>query len=461
MERFHDRITYDLAPAARRPLYLWVEDPRLMELLALASACAGLVNLVIVGDPSVTEPVRERVAAHLGAETEHPAIVRALTPLRALRNWAISSAAATWVVDAGITAADGPKVIDRLAQNGADVLYLGWERGLNDGAIRMGRYRHGGLDGFLPAGPLTASPACFSAASHLIIWALTLAGAVKADPPPPMARIPIGLLPPGLSFPGRFRRPFNILMAGGGGAIAHMVLACLLTLMVPGTAERLLDDELVTLVLADGGNVHNNCRARQVFYTREQAESRASKAEATAQALEALLPRARKVACVGPIDESLFQKYRFDFCFWSVDSIAARRQLSRWCAQYGVPFVSAGSHLHGGQCRLVDSRNPRCEWPENGVEGLAYRTDPPGALEDRNSCAYRPQSSSITPQLALADHAVRMFLACLALEDYQDEELARALARGIEVNLLDDSRAPGFEGLRYSPGQVISLRRRS
>jgi hypothetical protein len=36
----------------------------------------------------------------------------------------------------------------------------------------------------------------------------------------------------------------------------------------------------------------------------------------------------------------------------------------------------------------------------------------------------------------------------------------RVVARGIEVHITHDSKEPGYEGLRFSPGRLFNLRQR-
>ena len=458
MESFLDRVRYDLDRLSRRSLQIWVEDATITYLIARAAVGCGFRNITLVGGPAVKQ-ARDAVEAHIG----YNARVRALSPAVAVQ-FRGRGDEATWIIDAGIAGCG--RVIRKLATEGP-VLYLARENGPAGGALVAGAYHPGCLDG-LELMPIRVSPVCGSLTAHLITWALTLAGAMEAAPPPSSCRMPLRPLAPGLSWPGVFEKPFTILIPGGGGAIGHAFLDCLR--QVPqfeeersGHCQPLFDHPNAKFILVDPGVVHASAVSRQIFYSFAQARSAAPKAEATAAALRRTFPRAETITYNEAVSEALFDRHpKIDFCVWSVDTWFARRLLSRCCSERGIPFISAGSHHDGGMARLVHHRNQYCLPPETGVEGLGNpaRQDPPGALADRTSCAYRPAPSSILPNLAVASHMVHMLLDHLAIADWDrvDPALAVSLARGVEVHLLRDSEEPGYERLRHSPGRLVSVR---
>jgi molybdopterin/thiamine biosynthesis adenylyltransferase len=230
-------------------------------------------------------------------------------------------------------------------------------------------------------------------------------------------------------------RPVRLLVAGGGGAIAHQSL---LAVALDPSLRAILARPGALVVVVDDGVVEESNRSRQ-YYDRADVP----KAPATAAWLRTLLPGVPVEAVQGPVDAAAFARFRPTHVVSSLDSWgrSGRLLLAELCrdCRSVEELHAAGSDPFGGMTRTLYRASGACQL-RHGAERLLSRGE-----SRRRSCADSPQPSSVIPQLLVG--------GLLAVELRRSIGREIVDPRGFVVNLLERT-----DGLSFRPGLSSNAR---
>ncbi|MGA1824550.1 MAG: ThiF family adenylyltransferase [bacterium] len=413
----------------------------MIKTLSLAAISSGIMNIKLVGekkDRPFLRQVAENVVAHLGHETW--SYIPVYSPRFIKTRNSLQPQKYVWIIDAGNPENDHvfPET-DQLAYYysecrtgyGADYISFGTDR------WRVSCNRKG-----IPVHDRAEIP---SVCSHLITGIIAnLHICQDIMPFPSICRIPLPRIP--YDFNDRHDNIPSILLAGGGGAIAHQVIwAEALDPIVKKVNQRR------NFIIVDPKSIHESCRARQWGYPPESLNE--SKAQWTKDWIMSLFPGCNVQSFEEKLSEKNFHSLPVNGALASIDNWMGRRLLSELCDKSEIPWWSTGSSIFGGFCRQISKNNPWCNSAKDGVERLYDR--PHDDLEAETSCSApsTPSPSSVLPQMILGS-----FIACQERALMLGEVDLKYLARGIEVDLTHSNQEPGYEGLRWYPGRRLNLK---
>jgi molybdopterin/thiamine biosynthesis adenylyltransferase len=268
------------------------------------------------------------------------------------------------------------------------------------------------------------------------------------EPMPPMSRIELPLLPKAA---GRLKQlPGSILYAGGGGAIAQQE-------MWAASLDPLLRriHRQGNFIIIDPKEVHESCRARQWAYPPQSLYE--AKSDWTSKWLKHLFPGATVVGIREKIRAAHFRSGCVREAVASIDNWQGRKRLAGFCDKHRIPWWSTGSSFFEGFARQINIKNGLCASATEGVERLKERPDDDenGALTSCTSVD-APLPSSVLPQMIIGS-----WIAAQRRNIILGQADSKILARGIEVHLTHGSSVPGYEGLRWSPGRLLNLKKQA
>jgi molybdopterin/thiamine biosynthesis adenylyltransferase len=412
----------------------------MLRTLVLASISMGVKNICLVGDNREDlYEVSDEAAKHIGYSNE--VMVRVKSPVTFQLGHSSANHKSIYIIDAGDENLDHfePQPDETVTFYAHCVGHQGFEFiaiGSDRSAVAAGRKRQ-------PVADRAEIPAVCAQILSGILANLKVCTEMELLSGSALCSIPLPAIPDRLSHLNLMGE--SIVLAGGGGAVAHQIL----------WAESL--DPVLTAVnkkskftIVDPKLVHQAARSRQWLYPPESLHG--SKARWTAKWVRSAFPGAFVEALEEKVHAGHFQDGA-QAAVASIDNWSGRKVLAKLCADNGIPWWSIGSSFFGGFTRQVDDRNPYCRSAYEGVEQLNARPDDDRGPETSCTADDVPEPSSVLPQMVLAG-VTASFRRSIILGQ-QDPKM---LARGVEVHLSHGSRVNGYKGLRWSPGRRLNLK---